>query len=264
MEVKEVLIGRRSEPRNKARLRRYKKKLKSLKSSLREFGISFKTVVVKSASEEDYEGKDLIISFGGDGTVLRNSQYLTETPILPLRANKESHCSLCSLRIRRINEVIKKLLEADFRIQKLTRAVAVHNGRQLALNEVFIGRKYGLRAANYEIILGNKKEEQMSSGVVVTTGTGSTGWYSNIPGNEGPFSRKSKQLRFIVREPIKADELEILKGRIKEGEELKIRSIMNMDGMIGYDGDKSRIEDFPREDIVKIRVSNTPLKITAL
>ena len=69
----------------------------------------------------------------------------------------------------------------------------------LALNEFFIGSRKSYHAAKYVIQIGNKKERQKSSGILVTTPTGSYAWAKSCCNKTLPLN--SKKYQFIVREP---------------------------------------------------------------
>src|SRR5919204_454026 len=53
--------------------------------------------------------------------------------------------------------------------------------RLLALNEVFIGHR-SHQSARYRLVAGGREERQSSSGIVIASGTGSTGWARAISG----------------------------------------------------------------------------------
>ncbi len=51
--------------------------------------------------------------------------------------------------------------------------------RLLALNEIFVGHR-SHQSARYRLELGDEAERQSSSGLIISTGTGATGWASSI------------------------------------------------------------------------------------
>jgi NAD kinase len=57
---------------------------------------------------------------------------------------------------------------------------SLNNGQTIhAVNDLFIGPKsHG--SARYSICLGDLRENQSSSGVIVSTGMGSSGWFSSL------------------------------------------------------------------------------------
>jgi hypothetical protein len=113
--------------------------------------------------------------------------------------------------------------------------------RLLALNEIFVGHRTH-QSARYRIGWGGKDETQSSSGVIVTSGTGATGWARSIarqkataPPLPAPTERR---LAFFVREPFPshATGTTIDQGLVREGENLTICSEMNELGTVFGDG----------------------------
>ena len=73
----------------------------------------------------------------------------------------------------------------------------------LALNEIFVGHRTH-QSARYRIAFGGRAERHSSSGLIVATGTGATGWAKSIahdrraaPALPEPLVR---ELAFLVRE----------------------------------------------------------------
>jgi NAD kinase len=221
-------------------------------------GIQFSRSYMPYSEYEDFRGKDLIISVGGDGTVLNSSQYIMEkTPLLAVRSDRKSLGVLCEIDAQDFEQALERIIRDDYEVQEWTRVEGRFGSRRLyALNEVFVGARHNPSMARYEIALGGRREAQMSSGVVITTGTGSTGWYANIPGSDGSFPRTSKDLKFIVREHNLAGHYSMIKGTIGKGEVMTVRSKMNVDGCISFDGDYGkRMFEFKRGEILKVRAA---------
>ena len=103
------------------------------------------------------------------------------------------------------------------RVQRITMAEAVlSDGQRLvAFNDLFIGVRSHV-SARYRISHGSRAEEHSSSGIVVSTGAGSTGWLrsvyagaagvaegigTHIEPRAGRFAWDASELIFVVREP---------------------------------------------------------------
>ncbi len=97
------------------------------------------------------------------------------------------------------------------------------------------------------------REQQSSSGVIVSTGLGSTGWLASIytgamgllgssasteTGAVRSFDWESPRLCFAVREPYpsRATGTDLVTGWVEEQTTLKITSAMPTDGVIFSDG----------------------------
>src|SRR6185369_10548358 len=109
----------------------------------------------------------------------------------------------------------------------------------------------------YQIRHRDREEQQSSSGIIVSTGAGSTGWLRSIlTGAAGvvqsfvgnprvaavkeryQFDYEARRLVFSVREPFisRASGAEIVFGQIEEGEQLSLISQMPLGGVIFSDG----------------------------
>ena len=117
---------------------------------------------------------------------------------------------------------------ADLRVDHLTmvRAAADDSRSLTALNEVFIGHP-SHQSARYELSLGSSVERQSSSGVVVSTGTGATGWGASLKRGRAMGEMPaptSPSLAWFVREawPSPYTGIEHTEGILDEDEELSL------------------------------------------
>jgi hypothetical protein len=123
----------------------------------------------------------------------------------------------------------------------------LNDGQTLyAVNDLFIGQRTHV-SARYRIQLRNAQEDQSSSGIIVSTGAGSTGWFRSIltgaAGVVGAFTREkavlpvgdqyrldweADTLHFSVREPFisKVSTARLVFGRIETDDELVVTSQM--------------------------------------
>jgi hypothetical protein len=122
-----------------------------------------------------------------------------------------------------------------------------------AVNDLFIGTKSHI-SARYEINLGDTSEVQSSSGIIVSTGLGSTGWMKSVVTGSAAINRalnsKAKamtykprpwdadHLLFAVREPFpsKTSGTSLVFGTITHGQQLTLVSQMPENGVIFSDG----------------------------
>ena len=131
---------------------------------------------------------------------------------------------------------------------------SLNDGQVLtAVNDLFIGPRYQV-SARYELEFEGVRETQSSSGLIVSTGLGSTGWLTSLhrgaekiigeskQGNPA-FPWDSDQLKFAVREPFPSQVTgtELVQGSIDSERSLKISSHMASHGVIFSDG---MIDDF--------------------
>jgi len=147
----------------------------------------------------------LIITIGGDGTFLRTAHFVKETIILglnPKPLEKEGFLTTTS------TEEFKQLLKMknqNFSVVRLPRIKVRINNKELeekAVNEVFIGSKKSYKTIRYELIVGNKSEEQLSSGIIVATAQGTKAWFRSAGGLPVKnTTENNKKLYFVIREP---------------------------------------------------------------
>src|SRR3989344_4217536 len=224
--------------------------------------IKFDRAYMPYSEYKDFENRDLIISIGGDGTVLNSSHYILDnTPILCIKSDIASTGALCSITKNESESALEKVLEDKFHVEAWTRLEGYFNKKRvLSLNEIFVGPKFSVGTGRYTITFKDTIENQISSGIVVTTGAGSTGWYKNIPGKKSSFPRDSKELRFCVREYLSESKYTLTEGIIKNEDVLIIKSGMDTNGCISFDADvDKRLFTFNRGKTIEIRIAETPL-----
>jgi NAD kinase len=203
--------------------------------------------------------KDLILTLGPDGLVVNTAKYLTEQPILALNPDPgRIDGVLVPFGISEAPTALKGVLGGAFRATHISMAVArLNDGQTLhAVNDLFIGQRTHV-SARYHMRFRETAEDQSSSGIIVSTGAGSTGWYRSIlTGAAGVardfandldfsgvasayrFDWEADHLQFSVREPFisRTSRARLIHGRIEAGEELEIVSQMPQNGVIFSDG----------------------------
>ena len=253
--------------------------LDSLVDALREAGIEPRVLARRIYLTGSFDGSDLVVSFGGDGEMLDVSRYITGSePVLGIRSTSRSRGYLLLSPALGFRDMAARLVGGDFRVESWTRIKGVlengfHRIEDHALNEVYAGDRFSVGTSRYTLRIDDREERHRSSGVLVVTGTGSTGWYANIVKNDGggfgygrPFPRTSVQLRYLVRDPIRIDELELTHGAIEPGMDFSIKSTMNSDGVLSFDCSKISYENpraypFNRGSVVTLGISNRPLQV---
>ena len=208
---------------------------------------------------------DLVITFGGDGTFVRAGHLVEDSLILGINSNpKKSEGALTSLNSYELDK-LKEISQGEFEIIERQRADVILNGKILnekVINEIYMGAFSHFHTSRYKIKFRGKEEEQRSSGVIVSTGTGSEAWFLSAGGK--PFNYTEKRLCFIVREPYfgkRVFQPSILNGEIFEGERLIIKSLRESGGIIAIN---DSVYNFNKEDVVEVFLSKKPLKVIRL
>lgn len=244
--------------------RRHHETVLQVKEVLGKAGATYREVPAYLAEPGDFLHKDLVVTIGGDGTLLYVARYLWgDTPVMTVRSDHRSCGALCSFDGSTFAHFFEKLLRGEALVEKWTRiAASIGSRRELALNEIYVGTHYRPQQARYVIQHGDVREEQRSSGLIVSTGAGSTGWYSNIAESGGAFGRTEERLRYVTTEYDRGANYSLASGKIEKGERLSIRSIMNSTGRVSFDGDvEERFYPFYRGQTLEIEVSEHPLHV---
>lgn len=211
--------------------------------------------------ESDFSA-DLVITIGGDGTFIRAANFLKNQLILGINAEPElSEGALTSLKDNEL-EKLREILQGDYNIKQMQRIqLKLDNGviNRLAVNEVYVGTAMQFHSSRYIIKLKGAEEEQRSSGVIITTGSGSNAWYKSAGGK--PFNCDCDKIAFLVREPYTGDRLfkpKILAGEINKGEKIEFKSTRKDGGIITID---NIVYDFNKPSVAEVSISDTPLNV---
>ncbi len=222
---------------------------------------------------------DIVLALGQDGLVANTMKYLAGQPLVGLNPEPRRWDGL--LLPFRPDDLPRLLPEvaADRRAtQAVTMAEArMSDGQTLrAVNDFFIGPR-SHTSALYDISHGGQTEFQSSSGLIVSTGLGSTAWIKSIAtgslaiaqalGGAGeaaagdgyqPLPWDTASLQFAVREPFpsRASQARLVWGRFGREAPLRIRSRMPDAGVVFSDGIESDYLRFTAGMEVCISVSD--------
>ena len=211
-----------------------------------------------------FQSSDLVVTIGPDGLVANTVKYALETPIIAVNPDPDGiEGVLCRTEPDEFKKVLSRLLNKDVELQSLTLAIAKASDGQtlLAVNDFFIGRKDHI-SARYRIEIDDISEHQSSSGIIVSTGVGSTGWMRSVL--TGAFSTArvwddtqkvestpssmpwdTTELAYFVREPFPSVGfgIQLISGRLtKRG--MVVTSEMPHGGVIFSDGIAEDAIDF--------------------
>jgi NAD+ kinase len=187
----------------------------------------------------DPDGAVLVITVGGDGTLLAASHRVGRTPLLGVNsAPSYSVGFFCGTRMGRLKADIPRALEGNMRAIELTR-MAVHlNGAVVSkrvLNDALFCHCSPAATSRYLMKIGRMEEEQKSSGFWIGPAAGSTAAQRSGGGKILPLT--SRQLQLVVREPYtpEGEKLRLTRALIPERGELRVRSKIR-EGRLFIDG----------------------------
>ena len=216
---------------------------------------------------------DLVITVGPDGLVINTAKYLTTQPILAINPDpRRIDGVLIPFTFTEMGTWLERALRGKVRITRVSMVKAMLNDGQVlyGVNDLFIGPRTHA-SARYLLEFAGRREQQSSSGIIVSTGAGCTGWlrsitlgawhvahyfeqtdgrlsttarYSEQTGSKPPTPEQlslgweSDRLWFTVREPFpsRTSQTNIVFGQIARGQELVITSHMPDYGVIFSDG----------------------------
>ncbi len=220
-----------------------------------------------------FSNKNIIIVIGQDGLVANTAKYSKGLPIVAVNPDKLRYDGvLLPFDTSDFLSGVEKVITNQFKSKTMRFAEATLNDGQrlLAFNDLFIGASSHI-SARYKISFNNKTEEHSSSGLIVSTPAGSTGWLSSVfnmaYGVAGMFEKNLKpkhpklndnELLFAVREPFQSIRTQtgISAGIIKTQNHLTIESLMPTSGIIFSDGIETDFLKFNSGSIATICISN--------
>lgn len=200
---------------------------------------------------------DLVVTVGQDGLVSNTAKYLKGQPILAVNPDPERFDGvLLPFTPETASTQMHATLYGPLHAKRVTLAkVTLSDGQSLlAFNDFFIGASSHV-SARYRIEIGERAENQSSSGIIVSTGAGSTGWLQSVyagaagviealggrvvpPPDGGKLRWDTQHLVFSVREPFPsmATQSSIVHGVFTNDEPLRVTSEMAANGIVFSDG----------------------------
>ena len=199
---------------------------------------------------------DIVVALGQDGLVANTLKYLDGQPLIGVNPEPTRWDGvLLPFEAKDLALVLDDAAAGTRPIQTVTIAQALLSDGQIlrAVNDLFIGPRTH-SSALYEIEYAGKREAQSSSGVIVSTGLGSTAWIKSVvTGSLGiaqalhlvdqpvPYRAQAwdaERLTFAVREPFpsRSSTASMIFGHVTRAQTLKLYSRMPDNGVIFSDG----------------------------
>ena len=239
-----------------------------------QFGFPVKVIDRSYVPNYNFLGCVAVVVVGQDGLVANVAKYVSETPIVAVNPDPSRIDGLLlPFRTAQAVKAVRQVLDGRFPSVKVTMIEAKLNDGQsmLAFNDLFIGCSSHV-SARYVLEAGGKSEAQSSSGLLVSTGVGSTGWLSSVYnmtcgmaqflGSQIPLPKPipwdAQELIWAVREPFKSrtSKVGLVAGRIQSDERIVIESLMPENGVVFSDGIEADYLPFTSGSILSIGVSN--------
>jgi NAD kinase len=220
-----------------------------------------------------FDAGDLIVTLGQDGLVANTATYAGSQPIVGVNPDPERIDGiLLPFGPDEARAAVARVLDGRAATRAITLAEAMlgDGQRLLAFNDLFIGARTHV-SARYRIRAAGRDESQSSSGVLVSTGAGSTGWMSSVfnmasgvtafgggrPGRDFRLDWEDARLLYAVREPFvsRHSSAAIVAGLLEPGEVLLLESQMPSGGVIFRDGMESDFLHFSSGAVARVRAA---------
>lgn len=225
---------------------------------------------------------DAVVVLGRDGLVVNTAKYLRGQPIVGVNPDpKRIDGVLLPFAPAAAAKAVGRALEQRAEVREVTMAeVRLNDGQSLlAFNDFYIGQRTHV-SSRYSLSWHDRTERQSSSGVLVSTGAGSTGWFSSTQNMAQAVSRlllgggapKLKPMRlgwddpklaFVVREPFRsrASDVQLTAGLIGAGESLRLESHMPEGGVIFSDGVENDALAFNAGSVAEVRAAEVRARL---
>jgi hypothetical protein len=188
-----------------------------------------------------FEREDIVVAVGQDGLVANVAKYLDAQAVIGVNPEPEINPGvLVPVSVEQFAETLKRTDGRDAEVERRTMVTAtIDDGQSLtALNELYIGHP-SHQSSRYKLAApGCDAERQSSSGLIVSTGTGATGWCRSIA-----LERRSvvalptpwePRLAWFVREawPSPATGTTFTEGSLSRDDQLELTA--ETDGLVAF------------------------------
>lgn len=222
----------------------------------------------EAAIKKGVRRADAVIVVGGDGTLLRASHFIEGTPVLHISSSTDKNEAFFARATRGdANRKIRLLAAGRHKITRLLRLEATLNGKKLpfkALNEIYAGSREAYHVSRYALIIGKRKEEQKSSGILIATPAGSHAWVKSAGGRTLPLA--AKKIEYVVREPYigRLTKPKMTKGVLGSSQSVILISKIweSHKGVVVIDSYKKEFE-FKNGDKLVVRAARQPLNLVS-
>ena len=221
----------------------------------------------------DFGFSQVVVVLGQDGMVANVAKYVRDAPIVGVNPDPARFDGvLLPFHVPRARAAVQKVLKRTHKSRHVTLAEVLLNDGQrlLAFNDLFVGSASHV-SARYALVHQGRAEQQSSSGIIISTGAGSTGWLSSVfnmaSGVAGFLGSRTqpgftmrwedRKLVWVVREPFKSkhSQITMVAGTLEPPEELTVQSAMPEGGVIFSDGIERDFLTFNSGAIARIQVA---------
>lgn len=146
--------------------------------------------------------EDTVIVLGQDGLVANTLKYLQAQPLIGVNPDPQRWDGvLLPFTVKDLRLLLPEVFRSRRQVREVTLAKAeLNDGQSLyGVNDLFIGRRTHV-SARYLLQHGSAAEQQSSSGIIVSTGLGSTGRLRSVLAGAAGITRSAAGLGLAARE----------------------------------------------------------------
>jgi hypothetical protein len=188
-----------------------------------------------------FSPEDVIVIVGQDGLVANVAKYLSGQPVIGIDPEPQRNAGvLVPHAAGDAGELIAAVIagRASVTARAMVQATLDDGQTLTALNELYVGDD-GHQSSRYVVTTpAGETERQSSSGIIIATGTGSTGWAASIVSDRGLAGllpeAESAMLGWYIREawPSRSTGRTLTAGLIGEGERLEF--VVESDTLVAF------------------------------
>lgn len=153
---------------------------------------------------ESLRGAKAVIALGGDNHFQYVSHHVTDQLLIGVNSDPVlSTGAQVLFRAHELPEIIAKLASGRYEVEEWTRLRVQIDREEFPpiLDQLYLGESDPVEMSHYVVKLKGDQEVQKSSGIMVATGAGSTGWYdAALHGPSDVFQKTKKEAHFVARE----------------------------------------------------------------
>jgi NAD+ kinase len=246
--------------------REHERTLAAVRRALRERGLAASEIPgdpIDGSARRLLARADLVVTIGGDGTLLAASHHVTTGAVLGVNsAPGDSIGHFCCTRRAVFPATLDAILAGRLRPVELARLALRIDGRRLpepALNDVLVAHPIPAATTRYRLTVGGRTEEHRSSGLWISTAAGSTAGIRSAGGQVMP--RGSRRMQYLVRELLREPgrRYRLEHGFVAPPAGLTVSSKMP-EGRLWVDGART-VHPFPFGARLSVDTSAPPLRI---
>ncbi|MBI2344373.1 MAG: NAD(+)/NADH kinase [Deltaproteobacteria bacterium] len=234
--------------------------LEALYHLLQEWEIPFRAIPTEQIGP--IRGADLVITVGGDGTVLHTSHSVQSQPILGVKSFGETSVGhFCAATRKSLRTDLAGIFAGRREPRALHRLAVTIDGHplgELVLNDLLFAHASPAAISDYRLTIGARSEVQRSSGIWVSTAAGSTAAIQSAGGRAMPLN--SRRMQYHIREPYLMGRRIHLRGGALPAHATIVIESLTRHGTLSIDGAHLQYP-VPEGSVVRITGAETPLNI---